>query len=312
MNKIRELSDTSEGKILGSVGGVYTVETEEMLIECKARGIFRKDGISPYVGDNVNIMKVGDSEAVIVEVLPRKNEIVRPPVANVDCIVFVLSTTLPSPNLEIIDKFLAIAEFKGIESYIAVTKTDLAFGSTVSSLINTYDKTVADVFPIDYEEPESYKKLYDSLAGKIAVFTGNTGVGKSTLLNHLDSRIESEVGEVSRKLGRGRHTTRTVTLFKLDNNAYVADTPGFGVFETTRYDYIYKEDLANCFKDFRPYLHDCRFQDCTHTKEIGCAVIEAVRSGKLPQSRFDNYLRMYDEVSLIKLWKQRQEMPRPR
>ncbi|MDR0975216.1 MAG: ribosome small subunit-dependent GTPase A [Ruminococcus sp.] len=308
MNKIRELTETYEGKILKSVGGVYTVETENTIIECKARGIFRKDGITPYVGDSVNIMKIGDSEAVIVEVLPRKNDIVRPPVANVDCIVFVMSTVEPSPNLEILDKFLAIAEFKNITSYIAVTKTDLAAGFAVSEFINTYDKTVADVFPIDYDCPESYLKLYNNLADKTVVFTGNTGVGKSTLLNRLDSNIKSEVGEISRKLGRGRHTTRTVTLFKLPNNAYVADTPGFGVFETTRYDYIYKENLAHCFKDFRPYLGNCRFQDCTHTKEIGCEVIEAVRTGKIPQSRFDNYIRMYDEVSLIKLWKMRQTM----
>ncbi|MDR0903450.1 MAG: ribosome small subunit-dependent GTPase A [Ruminococcus sp.] len=306
MNKIRELSETYEGKILGSVGGIFTVETEDAVLTCKARGIFRKDGISPYVGDSVNIMKVGDNDAVIVEILPRKNEIVRPPVANVDSIVFVVSTTLPSPNLEILDKFLAIAEFKNISSCIAVTKTDLAVGSAVSSLINTYDGKVAKVFAIDYNNPESYKELYDSLAGKTAVFTGNTGVGKSTLLNHIDSRIKSEVGEVSRKLGRGRHTTRTVTLFKLDNGAYVADTPGFGVFETTRYDYIHKENLAEYFKDFKPFIHDCRYQDCTHTKEIGCEVIEAVRTGKIPQTRFDNYLKMYDEVSLIKLWEQRQ------
>ncbi|MDR0986989.1 MAG: ribosome small subunit-dependent GTPase A [Ruminococcus sp.] len=304
MNKIRELSETYEGKILTSVGGIFTVETEDTVLSCKARGIFRRDGISPYVGDIVNIMKVGDNDAVIVEVLPRKNEIVRPPVANIDYIVFVISTTLPSPNLEILDKFLAIAEFKNIPSAIAVTKTDLAAGSVTSSLVNTYNDNVAPVFPIDYNNPESYEKLYDSLAGKTAVFTGNTGVGKSTLLNHIDSRINSEVGEVSRKLGRGRHTTRSVTLFRLDNNAYVADTPGFGVFETTRYDYIYKENLAEYFKDFRPYLHDCRYQDCTHTKEIGCAVIEAVRTGKIPQTRFDNYLKMYDEVSLIKLWEQ--------
>jgi ribosome biogenesis GTPase len=302
------MTETFEGKILKSVGGIYTVETADCTIDCKARGIFRKDGISPYVGDKVNITKIGDNEAVIVEVFPRKNEIVRPPAANIDSIVFVVSTCLPSPSLEVLDKFLAVAEFKQITPIIAITKTDLALSSAVQTLVNTYDKTVAEVFPINYKDPESYLSLYRRIAGLTVVFTGNTGVGKSTLLNHIDSKIKSEVGEISRKLGRGRHTTRTVTLYKLDNGAYVADTPGFGVFETTRYDYIYKDDLARCFKDFLPYIGECRYQDCTHTKEVGCTVIEAVKSGTLSQSRFDSYLKMYDEVSLLKLWEQKNSL----
>jgi ribosome biogenesis GTPase len=302
------------------------------MVNCKARGIFRKDGITPFVGDRVEIIRVSgstdssigdsadkggtenfDSEkdnaadasgAVIVEIHPRDNEIVRPPVANIDYIVFVISTVDPAPNLEALDKFLTIAIFKHIKPIICVTKTDLADDRVWMNIQDTY-KDVADVFVIDYTktfEDSAVSALMQIIAGKKAVFTGNTGVGKSTLLNYLDPSINAKVGEISKKLGRGKHTTRTVEYYKLKNGAYVADTPGFGVFDTRRYDYIYKAELPYCFPDFKPYLHKCRFQGCTHTKELGCAIIEAVASGLIAQTRFDSYLRMYHEASNLHPW----------
>jgi ribosome biogenesis GTPase len=308
MNKIKEMSDTSGGVILKSIGGIYSVETKDGVFSCKARGIFRKDGISPCVGDRVNVMDVGNGEAVIVEVLKRKNVIVRPPVANVDFIVFVVSTVEPSPNLELLDKFIAVAEFKHITPLLAVTKTDRVTKSFTNNLVSIYNDNVAEVFPIDYSSPESVWKLRRKLYNTMSVFTGNTGVGKSTLINHLDEDIDAPVGEVSRKLGRGKHTTRTVSYYKLSSGAYVADTPGFGVFDTNRYDYIYKDELADCFRDFRPFIGKCRYQDCSHTKEPGCAVIDAVRNGDIPHSRFDSYVHMYSEAAALKTWELKRDL----
>jgi ribosome biogenesis GTPase len=309
MNKIKDLTDTTVGVITKSIGGNYSVETADgSVIVCKARGIFRKDGIAPFVGDKVSIMQVKDNEAVIVEILPRHNEIIRPPVANIDYIVLVISTVEPAPNFELLDKFIAVAEYKRIRPIIAVTKTDLAPASVTANISRIYNGSVADVFPIDYSNPESFWKLRRKLSNRKAVFTGNTGVGKSTLINHLDDAISAEVGEISRKLGRGRHTTRCVEFYKLSNGAYIADTPGFGVFDTNRYDYIYKHDLIDCFRDFAPYVSHCRYQDCTHTREDGCAVIDAVHSGKLPKSRHDSYLRMYEDASALKAWEIRREL----
>lgn len=290
------------GRILTSIGGFYTVKSELGIITCNARGIFRKDSLTPFVGDYVRVSVISDSQAIIEEILPRKNEIIRPPTANIDTIVLVVSLTAPSPNFEVIDKFTAVARYKQIKAIIAVTKTDIGAASLLQQIINVYGKNVADVYPINYNEEESYKRLYDDLAEQTAVFTGNTGVGKSTLLNHIDKSFVRDVGEVSRKLGRGRHTTRTVSLFCLPNGAYVADTPGFGVFDTARYALIPKEELAGCFSDFSEYTPKCRYAGCTHTKEVGCGVIEAVQRGEIPQSRLNNYRKIYEELSNVKHW----------
>jgi ribosome biogenesis GTPase len=292
----------TEGRILTSIGGFYTVETDSGVITCKARGIFRKDSQTPFVGDYVRVSVKKDFEAVIEEILPRKNEIIRPPTVNIDTIVLVVSLKAPSPNLEVIDKFTAIASFKHIRTAIAVTKTDIGSEKLLKQIIDIYDKKVADVYPIDYKEDSSYKKLYNDLSDQTAIFTGNTGVGKSTLLNHLDESLALEVGEVSRKLGRGKHTTRTVSLLRLQNGAYVADTPGFGVFDTTRYARIPIAELAGCFSDFSPFTDGCRYVGCTHTKEIGCGVLDALQRGEIPQSRYNSYRRIYEELFNVKHW----------
>lgn len=293
------MNDKLNGMILKAVGGLYYVESPEGIFECKARGIFRKQNISPCAGDMVLLSDIAENTAVVDKILPRKNSLIRPPLANLDYIVFVTSTCEPAPNLTLLDKFLAIAEFKGIKSIIAVTKLDLQKNA---SLREIYRNSGAEFLEIDYDEPASYMILYDMLAGKVSAFTGNTGVGKSTLLNHIDKKLELKTGEISQKLGRGRHTTRNVELYKLDNGGYIADTPGFSTFETQKYDIIMKDKLADCFPEFVEYQEKCRFPDCAHIKEKGCAVLEAVERGDIPKSRHDSYAEMYEEAKNIKEW----------
>lgn len=297
------MSSCIEGLLLKAVGGLYTAETPSGIFECKARGIFRKQNISPYAGDRVVLSDVEGSTAVVDKILPRKNSIIRPPLANLDYMVFVISTCEPAPNLTLLDKFLAIAEYKGIKSIIAVTKIDLQKNN---ALVDIYKNSGAEFIEVDYDKPDSYMKIYDMLSGKVAAFTGNTGVGKSTLINHISSDLDIKTGEISRKLGRGRHTTRAVELYKLENGGYIADTPGFSTFETQKYDIIRKEELAGCFPEFREYEGKCRFPDCAHVKEKGCAVLEAVENGLIPVSRHNSYTEMYEEAKQIKEWELKQ------
>lgn len=292
-----------DGLLLKAVGGLYIVETAGNVFECKARGIFRKQNISPCAGDRVVLSDIDGSTAVIDKILPRKNSIIRPPLANLDCMIFVISTCEPAPNLTLLDKFLAIAEYKGIKSIIAVTKIDLLKNK---SLVDIYKNSGAEFMEIDYSDSASYMELCDMLAGKVSAFTGNTGVGKSTLLNHIAPELEIRTGEVSKKLGRGRHTTRTVELYKLDNGGYIADTPGFSTFETQKYDIIRKDELAGCFPEFRVYEGKCRFPDCAHIKEKDCAVLDAVKNGHIPESRHNSYAEMYEEAKQIKEWELKQ------
>lgn len=281
------------GIITKCLGGLYTVETLDGILECKARGIFRNRGISPYVGDTVEIQN-----GVISEILNRKNCIIRPPLANLDQLIFIVSTCNPSPNYLILDKFIAIAEYKGITPIIAITKTDLGSGAEIKEI---YKNIGIDVFEIDYNNPETIEVFRNLLKGKISALTGNSGAGKSTLLNAVDSDLNIPTAEISKKLGRGKHTTRHAQLYKLSEGGYIADTPGFSTFETNRYDIIRKEELADCFREFRKYT-DCRFRDCSHTCEKGCKVIEALENSEISASRRESYCTMYEEAKQLKEW----------
>ena len=289
MNK----STSTSGIITKCLGGLYTVETSECICECRARGIFRNKGISPCAGDRVII-----EEGVISEIMERKNHIIRPPLANLDLLVFVVSTVSPSPDFLILDKFIAIAEYKGIIPAVVITKTDLGDGSKVREV---YTKIGIKVIEIDYSDSETVNEVRELLKGKISAFTGNSGAGKSTLLNAVDSELNLPTGEVSKKLGRGRHTTRHAELYKLADGGYIADTPGFSTFDTNRYDIIRKEELAICFREFEPFTDKCRFRDCSHTCEKGCAVIEQVGKA-IPQTRHESYCKMYEEAKMLKEW----------
>lgn len=289
-------SENLNGIIIKAVGGLYTVESPCGLTECKARGIFRKKGITPLVGDNVI---VSAEQKVIEQVLPRKNSLIRPPLANLDQLIFVISMRSPSPNLTLLDKFIAVCEYKNIIPLIALTKVDL---DSYEKIYDIYSGIGIKVIVIDYTRENPVEEIARELYDKISAFTGNTGVGKSTLLNAIDDTLNIATGEISRKLGRGRHTTRHAQLYKLKYGGYIADTPGFSTFETNQYDIIKKDELSDCFREFAEYKDNCRFRDCSHTKEKGCAVIEAVENGEISRSRHTSYCEMYEEAKQIKDW----------
>jgi len=288
------MSESSKsGIITKCLGGLYTVETPDGICECKARGIFRNRGISPYVGDTVEIQN-----NVICEILDRKNCIIRPPLANLDQLIFIVSTCSPAPNYLILDKFIAIAEYKNIVPIVVITKTDLSDGSEIKKI---YQNIGIDVFEVDYSDSETIETVKRLLKGKVSALTGNSGAGKSTLLNAVAPDLNIPTAEISKKLGRGKHTTRHAQLYKLSDGGYIADTPGFSTFDTNRYDIIRKEELADCFREFREYT-DCRFRDCSHTCEKGCRIIEALNQGKISASRHESYCTMYEEARQLKEW----------
>ena len=284
----------TSGIITKCLGGLYTVESPDGIYECKARGVFRSKGISPMVGDQVEL-----SGGVISSIDPRRNFIIRPPLANLDQLIFVVSTVSPAPNFLILDKFIAVAEFKGITPMLVITKTDLGDSSQLHEIYGSIGITMLEV---DYHSPESVEAVRAILRGKVSAFTGNSGAGKSTLLNAVDPTLDIPTAEISRKLGRGRHTTRHAQLYKLSEGGYIADTPGFSTFDTNRYDIIRKEELAGCFREFDGLTDKCQFRDCSHTCEKGCAVVEALGKGEIHKSRHESYCAMYEEARQIKEW----------
>ena len=286
------------GLIIKAIGGIYTVEAPEGIFECKARGVFRKKGVSPVCGDKVELAVENDTP-VIEKIEDRKSLLIRPPLANLDVLVFVTSTCEPQPNLLLLDKFIAIAEYKKIKPIVVFTKIDK---QDCSEYFEIYKKSGIDIYSVDNVTGLGADLVKKALQNKLSAFTGNTGVGKSSLLNNIFPELNLATNEISKKLGRGKHTTRHVELYKLENGGYIADTPGFSSFDTNRYDIIFKEDLAGCFPEFRQYLGKCRFQNCSHTKEKGCAVIEAVEAGEIAISRHESYLNMYEQAKQIKEW----------
>lgn len=287
-----------DGLILKGIGGFYYVETSQGIIECKARGIFRKKNNSPLVGDRVKILVPEDGFASIEEICKRKNTLRRPPLANIDTLVIVCSTVDPVPNALVIDKMIAAAIDNNIEPVIVISKSDLKSGEDLAAV---YEKAGIKTFEYSSNNSVSAQGIKELLKGKITAFTGNSGVGKSTLLNILFPQLNLETGIISEKLGRGKHTTRTVELFKL-NDGYVADTPGFSTVDLERFNLIHKENIQFCFPEFKEYLTKCKFTSCSHTCEKGCKIIEAVENGVISKSRHNSYVSMYNEVKDIKEW----------
>lgn len=283
--------------ILKSVRGHYTVVFPDGLIqEYPARGILNKHkkGRELYTGDFVRV-----EHGVISELLPRKNEIIRPPLANLDQLCFVVSMCEPQPNLRLLDKFIAVSAYKQIQPLLLLTKIDLA---SCEEILRLYQSIGIPVLLVDYQKPETLETIREAFRGKISALTGNSGAGKSTLLNSLNESFCIPTGEISQKLGRGRHTTRQAQLYALPDGGYIADTPGFSTFETMRYAVIRKEELADCFTEFSAYQGQCQFHDCSHTCEKGCAILDAVRSGRIPASRHESYCAMYEEAKQIREW----------
>ena len=289
-----------DGLILKALSGIYYVDIgQPELIACRARGKFRHQRVTPLVGDRVSITVLEDGSGMVDEILPRTNMFQRPAVANIDQLVIIASGAIPITDPFLIDRMVSIAESKGCEPVICFNKCDLA---DVQELYDIYSSIGLTTLRVSAQTGDGLEKLSCVISGKVCAFTGNSGVGKSSILNALQPGFGLQVGEVSERLGRGRHTTRHVELFRLGNGATVADTPGFSSFDVERMELTRKEELANTFREFRPYLDDCRFVGCAHVKEKGCAVRAAVKEGKIPKSRHESYIRLYDQLRQIKEW----------
>lgn len=287
------------GVIIKGIGGFYYVEAAGEVYECKARGAFRKKKITPLAGDNVTITVREGKENTIDEIGERKNFLLRPPVANIDTLIIVSSVKDPVPSLLVIDKMTAIAVDKGIKPCVVFSKSDLGDTTELESI---YSKAGIDVVSVCCKTGEGIEKVKEMISDGITVFTGNTGVGKSSLLNCIDDRFSLATGEISDKLGRGRHTTREVTLYHI-NNGLVADTPGFSSLDIEQTsDVIVKENLPFCFPEFQEYLGKCKFTSCSHTVEKGCLILEALNNGEIDKNRHESYVSMYNDVKDLKEW----------
>ncbi len=295
MNKIQT------GRILRSLSGFYDVKTSEGIVTCRARGHLRRNGSSPVTGDMVEIT-VEQGKGMVEKILPRKNCFVRPAVANIDALVVFAANVNPITEPFLIDRVAAIAGDQEVPVYLCVNKCDL---DPAQDLISIYEHAGFSVIRASAETGEGVETLRALISGKLTAFTGNSGVGKSSMLNRLCPSLQLPTGEVSDKLGRGRHTTRHVELYCLDEDTYVADTPGFSSFDTDQMEVILKENLQYAFGDFAPYLGKCQFHDCSHRLEPGCAVTEAVQKGEVETSRYQSYLRLYEKASQIKSWELR-------
>lgn len=287
------------GRIRKALSGFYYVDTAQGLLTCRARGKFRKEGVSPLVGDQVACTPLGGGEGMIEEIEPRRNAFDRPAVANIDQLIIVASEAIPRTEPYLIDRMTAIAALKNCDVLICINKCDLASGD---GLNDYYARAGYPTLQISAETGEGIENLREAIAGKLSAFTGNSGVGKSSILNALDASYHLKVGEVSQALGRGKHTTRHVELYSIRGGAEIIDTPGFSSFDADSLSLELKHRLPETFPDFAPYLDSCRFVGCSHTREKGCAVLEALRDGKIVSGRHASYLRLYEELKDIKEW----------
>lgn len=283
------------GKIIKGIGGFYYVDTENGLYECRARGIFRKDKITPLVGDRVviNVVDEENKKGVVEEIENRDTELVRPPIANVDKALIVFAIKNPSPNLSLLDRFIVLAEKENLEIVIILTKADLDDGNTLREIQDIYELSGYKVIPVSNKSKLNIDKVKEELRGNVVVFAGPSGVGKSSLLNEIDKNFELQTGEVSDKIKRGKHTTRHAELLKLECGGMVADTPGFS---SLTLDDIDENELKEYFIEFDDF-DDCRFGSrCVHEKEPSCAVKEAVENGEISKKRYESYIQLLNEI----------------
>ena len=286
------------GRILRSLSGFYEVQTPLGTVTCRGRGHLRKGAQVPLTGDLVEIT-VEHGKGMVEKILPRKNRFIRPAVANVDALVIFAANVNPITEPFLIDRVAAIAGDQEVPVYICVNKCDL---DPAADLLRIYRNAGFPVIRASAETGEGVEELRSLLTGKLTAFTGNTGVGKSSMLNRLCPELSLATGEVSEKLGRGRHTTRHVELYRLGKDTFVADTPGFSSFDTEQMDILLKENLQYAFPDFGAYLGQCQFHDCSHRAEPGCAIRAAAQKGRIEKTRYDSYLRLYEKSSQVKLW----------
>ena len=292
------MANMSTGRIIRSLSGFYEVQTAEGTVTCRARGSLRRTGETPLTGDMVDI-SVEKGKGMVEKILPRRNQFVRPAVANVDALVIFAANVNPVTEPFLVDRVAAIAGDQEVEVILCINKCDL---DPAVDLVRIYRNAGFQVICASAETGAGVEELRNLIRGKLVAVTGNSGVGKSSILNRLCPELNLPVGEVSEKLGRGRHTTRHVELYHLGEETYVADTPGFSSFDTDQMDVMLKENLQYAFPDFGPYIGSCQFHDCSHRKEPGCAVTAALAEGKIEQTRYDSYLKLYEKASQIKLW----------
>ena len=283
-----------KGKIIKGIAGFYYVWGEDdRLYECKAKGSFRKEGIKPLVGDNVSIRILDEDRLLgsMEEILPRKNELIRPAVANADQAMVIFAMTEPEPNLNLLDRFLVMMEWQGVETIICFSKQDMVNREEEERLAAVYEKCANRVLMFSNQEQTGIEEVKECLRGKTTVLAGPSGVGKSSLVNQIYPQAASETGAVSEKIGRGRHTTRHSELFAIGDQSFLFDTPGFSSLKLPE---VPKEELRRYFTEFLPYEGKCRYLGCSHIHEPGCAIKE---KGEICQSRYDNYVQMYEELA---------------
>lgn len=293
-----------EGKIIKALSGFYYVESDGKITQCKAKGRFRLDKTTPLVGDNVIFAVNDDGNGTVKKIMERKNYFLRPAVANLDQMIILASAVIPITVPFLIDRIAALAELNNCEPIICINKSDLDSGD---ELYDIYNKAGFKTIHTSAVTMEGIDELRAVLKGKFSAFTGNSGVGKSSILNALEPSLAISTGDVSDKLGRGRHTTRHVELYRVGEDGFVADTPGFSSFDADQVEYIAPEKLQYAFRDFSDYIGDCRFNDCIHVKTKGCAVMEAVEEGKIQKTRYDSYVRLYEQAKQVNQWEVKQK-----
>lgn len=293
-----------KGRIQKALSGFYYVNTGDTVLRCRARGKFRKEGISPLVGDRVEVQDLGGGEGYVESIEPRRNSFDRPAVANIDQLVIIAAEAVPRTDPYLIDRVASIAALKGCKVVIVLNKCDL---DSADSLYEIYRSSGFPTVRVSAETGEGIPELKELASGKLSAFTGNSGVGKSSILNAMDPQFHLQVGEISEALGRGRHTTRHVELYHLACGADMVDSPGFSSFDTEELNLELKHRLPETFPEFAPYLDSCRFVGCSHTKEKGCAVLQAVRDGQIQKSRHDSYLRLWEELKPLKDWEEKKK-----